>query len=204
MVLLVGFTATIIGPMSKRRLFLLPVLLLAVSLPSVAATPSIGQRAPDFTLSTPSGEQLTLSSLNGRGSVVLIVLRGYPGYQCPFSQLQFQSYQQSAAQFAALGAQVLFVYPGTDNKNLADDARQMIGTSTLPANVHVVLDPDYHFTTQYGLRWDASNQTAYPSTFLLAKGRFVLFAHMGRSSSDQTSPADALAILAANTNSQKN
>jgi peroxiredoxin len=188
--------------MSKRRLFLLPVLLLAVSLPSVAATPGVGQRAPDFTLSTPSGEQLTLSALN-RGNVVLIVLRGYPGYQCPFSQLQFQSYQQSAAQFAALGAQIVFVYPGIDNKNLADDAKQMIGTSTLPANVHVVLDPNYQFTNQYGLRWDASNQTAYPSTFLLARGRVVIFAHTGRTSSDQTSPTDALAALAANTNSQK-
>jgi hypothetical protein len=71
--------------MSLRRLFYLPALLLAVSLPSVAATPSVGQRAPDFTLSTPTGEQLSLSALTSQGNVVLIVLRGYPGYQCPFS-----------------------------------------------------------------------------------------------------------------------
>jgi len=203
-VLLASFLTPIIGHMSMRRLSLLPVLLLAVSLPSVAATPSVGQRAPDFTLSTPSGEQLTLSTLNAQGSVVLIVLRGYPGYQCPFSQLQFQSYQNSAAQFAALGAEVIFVYPGSDNKNLADDAKQMMGTATLPANVHVVLDPNYQFTSQYGLRWDAANQTAYPSTFLLAKDRFVLFAHTGHTSSDQTAPADALAVLTANTSAKKN
>jgi peroxiredoxin len=202
-VLLAGFPASIIGDMSMRRLSLLPVLLLAVSLSSAAATPGVGQRAPDFTLSTPNGEQLTLSSLNTRENVVLIVLRGYPGYQCPFSQLQFQSYQQTAAQFAALGTQVVFVYPGANNKNLADDAKQMMGATTLPANVHVVLDPDYHFTTQYGLRWDAANQTAYPSTFLLAKGRFVFFAHTGHTSSDQTPPADALAALTANTSAKK-
>ncbi|MBS1798566.1 MAG: redoxin domain-containing protein [Acidobacteria bacterium] len=190
--------------MSKRRLFLLPVLLLAVSLSCVAATPGIGQYAPDFTLSTPGGEQVTLSSLNASGSVVLIVLRGYPGYQCPFSQLQFQSYQQSAAQFAALGAQVLFVYPGADSKNLVEDARQMIGNTSLPSNVRVLLDPDYHFTNQYGLRWNDANQTAYPSTFLLTKGGFVIYAHTGRTSSDQTPPADALAVLTANTHSQKN
>jgi peroxiredoxin len=190
--------------MSLRRLFLLPVLLLAVSLPSVAATPGVGQRAPDFTLSTPNGESLSLSALASRGNVVLIVLRGYPGYQCPFSQQQFQSYQQTAAQFAALGAQVLFIYPGSDSKNLADDATNMTGNNVLPSNVHVVLDPNYQFTSQYGLRWEAPNQTAYPSTFLLSKGRTVIFAHTGRTSSDQTPATDVLAILSAKTDALKN
>jgi len=190
--------------MSLRRLFYLPALLLAVSLPSVAATPSVGQRAPDFTLSTPPGEQLSLSALTSQGNVVLIVLRGYPGYQCPFSQQQFQSYQQTAAQFAALGAQVLFVYPGTDGKDLASDANQMIGGSALAPNVHVVIDPNYQFTGQYGLRWDAPNQTVYPSTFLVGKGRTVIFAHTGHTSSDQTPPTDALAVLASlNTSARK-
>ena len=202
-VLLAGLPASIIGHMSMRRLSLLPVLLLAVSLSSVAAIPGVGQRAPDFTLSTPGGDTLSLSSLANNGNVVLIVLRGYPGYQCPFSQQQFLNYQQTAAQFAALGAQVLFIYPGTDGKSLAQDASQMMGTGTLPANVHVVLDPNYQFTNQYGLRWDAPNQTAYPSTFLLTKGRVVLFAHTGHTSSDQTPPADALAILNANTGAPK-
>jgi len=74
--------------MSMRRLFLLPALLLAVSLPSVAATPGVGQRAPDFSLPTLDGTSLSLSSLASKGPVVLILLRGYPGYQCPFSQQQ--------------------------------------------------------------------------------------------------------------------
>ena len=190
--------------MSMRRLILLPALLLAVSLPSVAATPGVGQRAPDFTLSTPDGSSLSLNSLTSQNRVVLILLRGYPGYQCPFSQQQFQNYQQTAAQFAALGAHVVFIYPGTGGKNLADDAAQMIGDQPLPANVHVVLDPDYVISTQYGLRWDAPDQTVYPSTFLVAKNRTVFFAHTGRSSSDLTPPADALAALSANTSAPKN
>ena len=191
--------------MSLRRLFSLPALLLAVSLPSVAATPGVGQRAPDFTLSTPNGESLSLSALTSQGNVVLVVLRGYPGYQCPFSQQQFQSYQQTAAQFAALGAQLLFVYPGTDGKDLASDANQMMAGAALPPNVHVVIDPNYQFTNQYGLRWEAANQTAYPSTLLVSKDRTVIFAHTGHSSSDQTPPVDALAVLASlNTSARKN
>jgi len=190
--------------MSMRRLFLLPALLLAVSLPSVAATPSVGQRAPDFTLPTLDGTSLSLSSLASKGPVVLILLRGYPGYQCPFSQQQFLNYQQTAAQFAALGAQVVFIYPGTASKNLADDAAQMTGGQPLAANTHLVLDPDYAFANQYGLRWDDPNQTVYPSTFLVSKSRMIFFAHTGTSSSDLTPPTDALAALNANTSAVKN
>lgn len=189
--------------MSLRRLFLLPALLLLASLSSVAATPGVGQRAPDFSLSTTSGEQLSLSTLIGKGNVVLIVLRGYPGYQCPFSQQQFQAYQQAAASFAATGTDVLFIYPGTDGRNLADDARQMTGAAQLPPNVHVVLDPNFQVTTQYGVRWSAPNQTAYPSTFLVSKNGNVIFAHTGRTSSDQTPVKDALAVIASNTSTLK-
>jgi len=188
--------------MSLRRL-LLPTVLLAVSLPSVAATPGVGQRAPDFTLSTVNGERLTLSSLTHKANVVLILLRGYPGYQCPFSQLQFQTYQQAAATFAATGTEIVFVYPGTDSKNLAEDAVQMTGNGHLPANVHLVIDPNYDFTNKYGLRWNEANQTAYPTTFLLDKTGMVIFAHKGRTSSDQTPASDALAVINANTTAKK-
>lgn len=190
--------------MSMRRLFLLPALLFAVSLPAVAGTPGVGQRAPEFTLSTLSGNTLSLGSLMSQGRVVVIFLRGYPGYQCPFSQQQFQNYQQTAAQFAALGAQVVFVYPGTGGKSLADNAAQMVGDQPLPANIHIVLDPDYVFSTKYGLRWDAPSQTVYPSTFLVASNGTVIFAHTGRTSNDLTPPADALAVLNADTNAPKN
>jgi peroxiredoxin len=190
--------------MSLRRLISLPALLLAVSLPSAAATPGVGQRAPDFTLSTPTGEHLSLSSLTNKGNVVLILLRGYPGYQCPFSQLQFQNYQQAAANFAATGTQILFVYPGNDTKDLAADASQMTGRATLPANVHVVIDPNYVFSNQYGLRWNAPNQTVYPTTFVVDKAGMVFFMHTGHTSSDQTPVTDALAVINANTTAQKN
>jgi len=190
--------------MSMRRLLLLPTLLLAVSLPSVAGTPGVGQRAPEFTLSTLNGNPLSLGSLTSQGRVVVIFLRGYPGYQCPFSQQQFLNYQETAAQFAALGAQVVFIYPGAGGKSLADSAAQMVGDQPLPANVHVVLDPDYVFSTKYGLRWEAPNQTVYPSTFLVAQSGMVMFAHTGRTSSDLTPPADALAVLNADTNAPKN
>jgi thioredoxin-dependent peroxiredoxin len=181
--------------MSLGRLFLLPVLLLAISLPAAAASPAVGQAAPDFTVTALDGSTLSLSSLTSSGRLIIVVLRGYPGYQCPFSQQAFQSYQQQAAQFAALGTQLLFVYPGTGGSNLANDAASMIGSQPLASNVHVVLDPDYNLTNLYGVRWDATDQTAYPATFLVSSNHSVAFAHVGQLESDFTPVPNLLSFV---------
>lgn len=86
-------------------------LLFGVSLFVAAETPDIGQKAPDFTLSTPEGHPLSLSGLTSKGTVVLIVLRGFPGYQCPYCQRQVHDFVTNSDRFAALGVQVLLVYP---------------------------------------------------------------------------------------------
>ena len=77
-----------------------------------AQTPDIGQTAPQFSLSTPDGKQLSLSEFTREGPVVLVVLRGYPGYQCPYCVRQVHDFVENASKFAADGAQVLLVYPG--------------------------------------------------------------------------------------------
>ncbi|RPI83149.1 MAG: AhpC/TSA family protein, partial [Planctomycetaceae bacterium] len=43
---------------------------------------------------------------------------------------------------------------------------------SLPDSFHLLIDPDYDFTTLYALRWDAKGETAYPSSFVIdAKGK---------------------------------
>jgi hypothetical protein len=55
-----------------------PLLVLAmVSLVS-AAPPTVGDKAPDFALSTVEGKSVRLSEVIAKGPVVLVVLRGYP------------------------------------------------------------------------------------------------------------------------------
>jgi len=49
--------------------------------PARAQIPRIGQTAKNFTLEAHGGGKLSLASTLGRGPVVLVVLRGYPGYQ---------------------------------------------------------------------------------------------------------------------------
>ena len=62
---------------------LLMIVWLAASI-AIAAVPNIGERPPDFKLSTPEGKVVQLSEVMAKGPVVLVVLRGYPGYQSPY------------------------------------------------------------------------------------------------------------------------
>src|SRR4051794_21831986 len=51
--------------------------------PAKGATPKVGEPAADFALPTVSDKEVKLSELRAQGPVVLIVLRGWVGYQCP-------------------------------------------------------------------------------------------------------------------------
>lgn len=180
----------------RIRLFL--ALIILVTLPSftVAETPDVGSKAPDFTLSTPEGVPVRLSDLTAKGRVVLIALRGYPGYQCPYCQRQAHDFQVKADKFAAQGVQLLLVYPGPPD-SLDKRAQEFLAkVGTLPANFHLVIDPDYKFTNQYGLRWDAPHETAYPSTFVLDQHGIILSRKISHTHGDRTSADDVLADLA--------
>jgi len=49
-----------------------------------AQIPAQGETAPDFTLQTKTAQSVRLSAQSEKGTTVLVFLRGYPGYQCPF------------------------------------------------------------------------------------------------------------------------
>jgi peroxiredoxin len=174
-----------------KRLLLSALLL---TMPALAATPDVGDRAPDFTLSTPEGASIRLSALTSKTTTVLVVLRGYPGYQCPYCQRQVQDFISHASDFAKGGAQVLLVYPGPP-ADLAGHAREFLDKRTLPDNVHLVIDPDYNFTKRYDLRWDAPHETAYPSTFVINRGGVITFRKISHEHGDRTTAQDMLEKL---------
>ena len=158
-------------------------------------TPAVGQIAPDFTLQTTKGQAVNLSTQTGKGTTVLIFLRGYPGYQCPFCQKQAHDFITHAADFATKKANVLLVYPGPP-ADLDRHAREFLAKQAgLPSNVVLVTDPDYKATNLYSLRWDAPNETAYPTTFILDRSRKVLFQKISRSHADRTTANEILGSL---------
>jgi len=178
----------------KLAIFAVAVIAL-VTAPLRAETPAVGSTAPDFTLNTPTGTSVQLSKGLHQAQTVLIVLRGYPGYQCPFCQKQLHDYIEHAAEFAAKKATVLLVYPGPP-ADLDQKAKEALAKqANLPSNITLVIDPDYKVTNLYGLRWDAPHETAYPSTFVLDRNGKILFEKISHGHGDRTTAQDALAQL---------
>ena len=180
-----------------------PSLLLAVSLFFMAMagiqaqTPEVGAKVRDFSLATPTGSNVRLSELNSKGPLVLVVLRGFPGYQCPYCTKQVHDFVDHAPEFAARKVNVLLVYPGPP-ADLDQRAKEFLAQQAdLPANITLVTDPDYKVVNQLGLRWDAPRETAYPSTFILDPKGKVLFEKISHSHGDRTSAEDILKQLPA-------
>ena len=138
-----------------------------------AAPPAIGERAPDCKFSTPDGKTIQLSEVEAKGPVVLVVLRGYPGYQCPYCNRQVQDFIQKSQGFCG-GRNSRRVGLSRSAQDLGAKANEFLADKKLPENFDLVLDPGYEFTNMYGFRWDAPHETAYPSTFLIETKTFEL------------------------------
>lgn len=156
--------------------------------------PRLGYKTPDFTLNTLDEKPLTLSELTSKSPVVLVVLRGYPGYQCPICTLQVADLVKHAQQFSDANAKVVLVYPGPAEK-LGDRAGEFLKGRDLPESFSLVTDPDYKFTEAYGLRWDAPRETAYPSTFVIDRQGTIRFVKASKSHGDRAKTDDVLKAL---------
>lgn len=183
----------------RPRRFILSCLLLLASWANIEpcfaeekptpARPAVGDEAKDFELKAVDGETVRLSKLVVDGPVVLIVLRGFPGYQCPVCNAQVGQFLAKAKQFDALRARVVMVYPGPAD-GLKAHADEFVRGKSFPKNCYLLLDPDFSFTKSYRLRWDAPKETAYPSTFVIGTDRKIRWAkisqtHGGRSSVEE-------------------
>lgn len=175
---------------------ILSILLLGIALAQAqtnSAPLKVGDKAPDFTLKSLDDQTVRLSELTAKGNVVLVVLRGWPGYQCPICDRQVHDFIASETAFTEAKAQLIFVYPGPANdlKAHAEEFKNWRGKQW-PNEFLYVLDPDYTMVNAYGLRWDAPRETAYPSTFVLDKKRGIRFAKISHSHGDRTTATEIL------------
>jgi len=156
--------------------------------------PKVGDVAPAFNLKTLGKDKVKLTPLLKTGPVVLVVLRGYPGYQCPFCTRQVGELLTKSAEFSKRKASVVLVYPGPAD-GLDKYAGDFVAGKTMPPNFRFTIDPGYEFTSCYNLRWNAPSETAYPSTFVIGQDGHVSYAKISHKHGDRAPVADVLAAL---------
>lgn len=159
-----------------------------------ARLPAVGDKVRDFELKSLDGKSVKLSKVAKQGPVVLMVLRGYPGYQCPICNRQVGQYITAAEKLKKANATVLMVYPGPSEK-LKTRAEEFITGKALPGNFHLLIDPDYTFTKAWKLRWDAPRETAYPSTFVIDPDQKIRFAKISKTHGDRAPVDDVIKAL---------
>lgn len=159
--------------------------------------PKVGDVAKDFELKTVTDEKIKLSDEWSKQDVVLIVLRGFPEYQCPVCNKQVGQFLNEADQFRKMGAHVIFVYPGP-SKVLKERAQEFVKDKTIPDHFRLVIDPDLEFTKAYKLHWNAEKETAYPSTFVIRKDGKITFAKISQTHGGRSNPNEVLEHLKMN------
>jgi len=158
---------------------------------------SPGTEAKDFQLRAIAGElsgEVQLSQVNAEGPVVVVVLRGFPGRQCPACSAQVGDIVKNANKFAAKNARVLLIYPGA-KLQLGQHANDFLQGTKLPKPLTFMLDPDFQFTNAYGLRWNATNETAYPTTLVVDKSGKITYAKISETHGGRAMSNEILAAL---------
>lgn len=156
--------------------------------------PAVGEKAPLFEVPALNGKMVRLAPLLKQGPVVLVVLRGYPGYQCPFCTRQVGELMQKSGDFESRKASVVLVYPGP-SEGLTKYAGDFVAGKEMPKSFRFTLDPGYRFTQSYHLRWDGPNETAYPSAFVIGRDGRIAYAKVSREHGGRAPITELIAAL---------
>lgn len=154
------------------------------------ARQEVGDRVTNFDLSIVGGDgYIELSEQYKQGPVAVIVLRGYPGYQCPLCSQQVSTLRNRAKALAKSFHRVILVYPGEADQ-LQRHAEDFLGSRALPDPLVMVRDDDLEMVKSWGLRWNAPRETAYPAAYIIDRNGRVRWSkvsdnHAGRASVEE-------------------
>ena len=154
-----------------------------------------GDKAIDFELPTVGTDDfLTLEDEYEKGPVVVVFLRGYPGYQCPICTRQMAAIINRAKAIGKFAHRLILVYPG-EQTELKRHSEQFLGSRKLPEPLVMVRDPGMKTITKWGIRWDARRETAYPATYVINQNGRVAWSKVSTSHSGRSTVEEILAAL---------
>jgi peroxiredoxin len=187
--------------MRLLRLFVVASMLISAISPCAgeeaarAKVPEVDKRAPDFELPVVGSDGfLKLSDECKEGPTVVIVVRGFPGYQCPLCSSQMAALANRAKALGQAAHRVIVVYPGKADE-LQSHAETFMGSRKLPKPLVIVRDDDMEMVESWGLRWDAPHETAYPATFVFDTNGRVRWKKVSHSHGERSSVEEILREL---------
>ena len=169
-----------------------------------------GQAAPNFTLPDATGQPVTLAALLATGPVVLVF---YRGNWCPYCNVQLRAYNQTRAEFEALGATLVAVSPQTpdlttltaEEKDLQFPVLSDVGNAVARQYglAYQVGDAVYHTLHGVGIdlalfNGDDSGELPLTGTFVIARDGTIAWAATEANFKQRPDPTvllDALAQL---------
>ncbi|CAN7529166.1 peroxiredoxin-like family protein [Paenibacillus sp. LjRoot153] len=168
----------------------------------------VGDTAPNFVLTNPLGEQITLYDELVRGPVILTF---YRGSWCPYCNIQLRAYQQILPEILEHGAQLLAITPQSPEHSLTQKEKEQLTFQVLSDPDGLVADrfnllfemPDYlQHTFKHILGRDlaAFNATdrwilPIPGIYLLDTERIIRFAQVNPDFMTRMEPQDLITQL---------
>jgi peroxiredoxin len=150
-----------------------------------------GAKAPNFTLTNPLDEQITLYDELAQGPVILTF---YRGSWCPFCNIQLRAYQQFLPEIEKLGGRLIAVSPQSPDNSLSQKEKEELTFQVLSDPNGVVTEsynllfelPDYlqhTYKNKLGRDFAEFNNTdrwilPVPATFIIDKEGFVRRTHV--------------------------
>lgn len=155
----------------------------------------VGDQVSDFELPKVGDDAtLKLSDAYKDGPVVLVMLRGYPGYQCGICTRQYAEFRKAAKNLGRSAKHVIMVYPGGQSE-LKSRANEFVGSAAIPQPIVMVRDPGMKMVQDWGLRWDAPGETAYPATYVIDSSGKVIYAKVSQDHGGRTGVQEVLKAL---------
>jgi peroxiredoxin len=147
--------------------------------------------ALDLTFVDREGHKIDLREFRGKKNLVVVVMRGFPGYLCPYCTAQTARLIENYDKFEQRQAEILVVFPGEKTKipDFVQAAQSTAQNKPLP--FPILLDEDRKVIEQLGIK----GSLAKPSTYILDKKGEIRFAYVGATPTDRPSVKAMLAEL---------
>lgn len=151
----------------------------------------LGRSLPPLKLLGASGESHFVDTLRDGRPLVLVILRGFPGYVCPYCTAQTASLFNALPDFEQSGARVALVYPGAADTVPAflRAVREYERNDAIPIPVFF----DINLTTVQAL--GIQGKVAQPTTVILDRSGVVRYAYVGKGPGDRPPVGVLLAEL---------